>query len=68
MLNKGKGKAPGSSDVKILEAGASVPFETFDTHLADVKATLVSICSEEGGGREGERDEGTRNVSMCVCV
>ncbi len=35
------GKAPGGGDAKVLEAGDSVPFETFDAHLADVKSNLV---------------------------
>ena len=53
---KGKrGGKEGGKEVKLLEAGDTVPFETFDAHLADVKATLVRIRMGREGGREGRK-------------
>jgi hypothetical protein len=62
QLKGKKGGKEGGKEVKLLEAGDTVPFETFDAHLADVKATLVRIVAM---GREGGR-EGTMKCG-CGC-
>lgn len=54
QLKGKKGGKEGGKEVKLLEAGDTVPFETFDAHLADVKATLV----RRKIGSEGERERG----------
>ncbi|TFJ85054.1 hypothetical protein NSK_003478 [Nannochloropsis salina CCMP1776] len=49
-------KAPRSGADKVLEAGDSVPFETFDLHLADVKAALEKASDlyvEDGAVKGG---------------
>jgi len=57
QLKGKKAGKEGGKEVKLLEAGDTVPFETFDAHLADVKATLVRK-NIENLGRERERGEG----------
>jgi len=53
QLKGKKGGKEGGKEVKLVEAGDTVPFETFDAHLADVKATLVRLRMGREGGREG---------------
>ncbi|GAB5034272.1 Hypothetical protein NocV09_01800480 [Nannochloropsis oceanica] len=56
QLKGKKAGKEGGKEVKLLEAGDTVPFETFDAHLADVKATLekaTDLYVEDGSSKGG---------------